>query len=151
MPRITISIPADLRDRLQHPSVKKALNISRVCQEALSRQVQRLLELPVDVQRMESLLERLRGEQKSTHDKWFADGAASGRDWVEHEASHAVLQKLGEADSVTRIRLLQIDRPVSLQELLKLHRAEEDFSEQAFIEGWAHVIGLLWQVIRRNL
>ena len=151
MPRITISIPADLRDRLKHPAVKKALNISRVCQEALSRQVQRLLELPVEIQRMESLLDRLRQDRDSGHDRWFSDGAAAGRDWVEHEASHPILQKLGEADPADRVRLWLLDPPVSLLNQLKSLQVEADFSEQSFIDGWAHVIGLLWQVIKRNL
>jgi len=151
MPRITISIPADLRDRLRHPAVKKALNISRVCQDALSRQVRRLLELPVEIQRMESLLDRLRQDRDSGRDRWFTLGAAAGRDWVEHEASHAALQKLGEADPADRIRLLLQDPPVGLQDQLTAHQVEADFSEQSFTEGWAHVIGLLWQVIKRNL
>jgi len=151
MPRVTISIPADLRDRLRHPSVKKALNVSRVCQEALNRQVQRLLELPVEVERMESLLARLRRDRDTVHHRWFSEGATAGRDWVEHQASHAELFKLGEAEPLERIRLLQSGPPDQLKQDLEQQRTVPGFSEQAFLEGWAHVIGLLWQVIKRNL
>lgn len=151
MPRITISIPADLRDRLNDPAVKKSLNISRVCQEALARQVRRLLDLPLDVRRMERVLLRLKSQREEASDRWYSIGAAAARDWVEHEASHADLRKLGEAGPEERIRLLKSQPPSVLLEHLERHKAEEDFSEQSFLEGWAQATGLLWQVIKPNL
>ena len=49
MPRITISIPAGLKQRLDDPRVRKTINVSRVCQEALSREIHRMLDLPLDL------------------------------------------------------------------------------------------------------
>jgi hypothetical protein len=151
MPRITISIPTDLRDRLADPAVKKALNISRVCQEALARQVQRLLELPMDVQRMERMLARLRKERDTARDRWYLEGSSACRDWVEHEASLEELRQLGESKPVDRLRRLRTRPPQALARQLQHGREQEGFSQDSVLEAWSQTIGLMWEAIKSNL
>lgn len=151
MPRITISIPADLKERLQHPAVKQSVNISKVCQKALSRVVHRLLDLPVDVRRMEFLLSRLLREREAAGDRWFSQGTREARDWAEHEADHDALGALGRASLDRRLAMLRTAPPATLEARLASLRAEPGFDRDAFLEGWAHMLGLLWSVIKNDL
>ena len=151
MPRITISIPAGLKQRLDDPRVRKSINVSRVCQEALNLEIHRMLDLPLDVQRMEEILSRLKKEREKARDRWFAKGAKAAREWVEHEAPYALLRRLGEASLGERIRMLKQSAPPTLSKRQKDLQKERDFSLRSFLEGCAKAIGLLWEVIDRNL
>jgi hypothetical protein len=151
MPRITISIPTDLKRRLDDPLVKKSLNISRVCQEALARIVRRILDLPIDVRRMEFLLNRLRSDREERSGRWFGEGTRIARDWAEADASYAVLERLGTAPLTRRLELLAEDPPDALEAALVRHRPDPDFHEPSFLEGWATLVGLFWEVLKRNL
>ena len=151
MPRITISIPVDLKQRLEDPLVKKSINISRTCQEALARVVHRLLDLPADLKRMEKLLSRLRRDHERSQDKWLSEGSAAAREWAEHEASYGLLQRLGKASLEERMSILRRAPPGPLRELLQRYRERDDFLEESFLEGWALLTGLLWEVVKKTV
>lgn len=151
MPRITISIPADLKSQLADIRVRKVLNISRACQAALRREVHRLLDLPVDIERMEALLARFREERERLEDNWFTRGSTAARDWVEHEASLAHLRQLGEVSMDRRLALLRKEPPPRLAVLIQEHERLQDFDPDSFLQGWASMLGLMWGVIKRNL
>jgi len=151
MPRITISIPAGLKQRLDNPRVRKSINVSRVCQEALHREIHRMLDLPLDVQRMESILSRLQQEREKARDRWFTKGASAAREWVEHEAPYALLRQLGEASPSDRIRMLRQSPPLALSKGQKRLEKEIDSSPRSYLEGFARAVGLLWEVIDKNL
>jgi hypothetical protein len=151
MPRITISIPAVLKQRLDDPRVRKSINVSRVCQEALHREIHRMLDLPLDLRRMEGILSRLLKEREKARDRWFSRGASAAREWVEHEAPYALLRQLGEASLGERIRMLRQSPPPALSKRQQRLQKEKDFSPRSYLEGCAKAIGLLWEVIDRNL
>jgi hypothetical protein len=151
MPRITISIPNDLKERITDPRVRKSINLSRICQAALSREVNRLLDLPASLARMESLLARLREEREESVDRWFREGMSAGRDWVEHEAPYARLRELGMATRRHRMDSLRDTPPAQLAVLLASRRKSPEFKESSFIEGWAHIVRILWEVVEKNL
>lgn len=151
MPRITISIPNDLKKRITDPRVRKSINLSWVCQKALRREVNRLLDLPTTLARMETLIERLRHEREKSLDRWFGQGVSAGRDWVEHEAPYARLRELGQAGLRRRIESLQSVPPAALTRELERLRDQTGFHESSFIEGWAHVTGILWEAVEKSL
>ena len=151
MPRITISIPADLKDRLRDPRIRKSVNISRICQKALHREVLRLLELPVDLLRMEDLISRMKQEREHTVDHWFWEGGQLAKDWVEHEAPYAFVRQLGKEPLSQRIELLKKNPPGILSQSIARLQTQQDFSESSFFEGFAHMAGLLWAVVEKNL
>ena len=151
MPRITISIPDDLKRQLSDSRVRQALNVSRVCQAALRREVRRLLDLPLDLARLEQLLARLGTERNQLRDRSFALGSAAARDWVEAQASYEQLAQLGPLPLERRLAGLRAEPPVRLRQLLQQHQAEEGFDQASFEQGWAVALGLLWDVIERNL
>ncbi|HUT99911.1 MAG TPA: hypothetical protein VM425_00575 [Myxococcota bacterium] len=151
MPRITISIPNDLKERITDPRVRKSINLSRVCQAALSREVNRLLDLPASLARMEALLTRLREEKEESVDRWFREGISAGRDWVEHEAPYARLRELGLAGRERRVESLRGAPPDQLAAMLARLRGSTGFRESSLIEGWAHIVRILWEVVEKNL
>jgi hypothetical protein len=151
MPRITISIPAGLKQRLQDPKVRNSVNISRICQKALHREVQRILDLPLDLQKMEGILSRLHQEREKAGERWFSSGASAAREWVEHEAPYALLRQLGEASPGERVRMLRESPPPTLTKRQKNLEKEKDFSPGSYLEGFSRTVGLLWEVIDRNL
>ena len=151
MPRITISIPVELKDQLADARVRRTLNVSRVCQEALRREVRRRLDLPVDLERMDALLRRLRQERQRRDDRWYSEGAAAARDWIEHQAPHDLLKQLGELPAGERLARLSGEPPPALRRFLQDNESEPDFNLQSALEGWAATIGVMWAVIKRNL
>ena len=151
MPRITISIPADLKRQLSDARVRQALNVSRVCQAALKREVRRLLDLPLDLARMETLLERLRTQRDGHLERFQGLGAAAARDWLEHQAAYAQIQQLCLLSLDERITQLQREPPAALIDLIHEHEREDGFDPDAMRRGWAVALGLLWDVIQRNL
>jgi len=151
MPRVTISIPKELKERLDDPRVRKSINVSRVCQAALRREVHRVADLPPDLARMRELIDRLRKEKEKARDKWFVRGVELGRDWVEHEAPYARLGRLGRASQAERVRLLEHNPPPALQRQLRETRELSPNEAQSLLEGFAHVTGILWDVLEDKL
>jgi hypothetical protein len=151
MPRITISIPVDLKERLANPRVRKSINLSRVCQKALAREVHRVLDLPIDLERMESLLTRMREERETSQDQWFIKGIQAARVWIEHDAPYARLRHLGHQTAANRKRQLAQDPPPYLLKLLQEYRESSGFIEPSFVAGFAHMTGLLWEIVEKNL
>jgi hypothetical protein len=148
---VTISIPNDLKRHLADPKIRKSFNVSRVCQEALRREVSRLLNLPTQLAQMEAVLLRLRNERDQVDDEWFAIGSAAARDWVEHEAPYAQLRLLGQTSLDNRLQMLRHTPPDSLTRLIERHGQTPGFSKEGFLAGWASTVGVMWEVIRENL
>jgi len=100
---------------------------------------------------MESLLERLREEQETAQDQWFTKGIQAAKDWVEHDASYAWLRQLGQQRSTLRLNQLSLHPPPFLVTLLENHRKSSGFVEPSFVAGFAHMTGLLWEIVEKNL
>jgi hypothetical protein len=151
MPRITISIPADLKDQLAEGRVRKGLNVSRICQEALRREVRRVLQLPLDLERMDLLLSRLRQQREQLQDQWFGMGANDARAWVEERASYQEMAGLGELGMQNRQSALKRRPPLALSESLQNLASQEGFNQESYTKGWATALGLMWEAIKDKL
>ena len=57
MPRLNITIPDELHQRLAR--WRDRVNVSRICQESITRELDKLEELPAEVQAMQRALARL--------------------------------------------------------------------------------------------
>jgi hypothetical protein len=151
MPRITISIPVDLKDQLAEGRVRKGLNVSRICQEALRREVRRVLQLPLDLERMDLLLSRLRQQREQIQDQWFGLGANDARAWVEQRASYQEMAYLGEMGMQNRETALNKRPPVALSDSLQNLAIEQGFNRESYLKGWATALGLMWAAIKDKL
>jgi hypothetical protein len=110
-----------------------------------------MLDLPLNLQRIEGVLSRLKQERERAGDRWFKEGSAAAREWVEHEAPYALLRQLGEASSGECLRMLKHAPPPALSKAQGRLKKEKDFSPRSYLEGFARTVGLLWEVIERNL
>lgn len=151
MPRVTISIPAELKEQLGQAKVRQALNVSRVCQRALRKEVQRLLDVPTDVDRMNRLIDRLRQERQDGSKRWFLLGSSEARIWVEEHATLADLRRFGEYRHAERIQQLRQEPPAFLRQCLEDHRSKKGFERSSYLDGWAATIGPMWETIKRHL
>ncbi|MBN2498856.1 MAG: hypothetical protein JXR96_29975 [Deltaproteobacteria bacterium] len=149
MPRITISIPADLKALLASPALRKSVNISRICQEALRREARRLLQLPGDLLSLQAALERLREQKERLSLQWHAEGARAAEAWVEAEADYTRLRQVGLASD--RLALIESDPPPALEEALRAHAGRPDFDQAAFLRGWAQALGMIWAALEPHL
>ncbi|RME21816.1 MAG: hypothetical protein D6806_13985 [Deltaproteobacteria bacterium] len=141
----------DLKEKLADPSIRSRLNVSRVCQQALARQIRLLAELPVDVERARNILRRLEAERQSERRTWFSAGVRDGTDWLEHEASWAEIRTLGSLAQPRRVARLRKAQPEQLRRRLEDYRARPDFDEEHYLEGWSSTIGTYWEVLRKYL
>ena len=151
MPRITISIPTELKEQLGTRRVRQAINLSRVCQDALRREVRRLLDIPTDLDRMNQLIERLRRECEDSSEHCFLLGSGDARAWIENRSTLAKLRELGEMKHQDRLKSLQGNPPASLRDTLAKHRSEAEFNTDSYLEGWAATIAPMWETIKRHL
>lgn len=110
-----------------------------------------MIDLPIDLVRMEQMISRLRSEMDQAENAWFTEGSRAAREWVEHEAPYALLRQLGEASMEQRLELLHKSPPHPLAERLQQNRKQEGFLEMNYLKGWAHMTGLLWDVVKRSL
>jgi hypothetical protein len=136
---------------LSDPRIRKSINISRVCQDALRREVHKVADLPTELFRLDQIIARLREEKSKAGEQWFIAGTRLARDWVEHEAPYALLRQLGETHQEQRLRLLRQAMPEGLKQALARHREEPGFNENNFLEGWAHMLGLLWEAMKKSI
>ncbi len=151
MPRITISIPTELKEQLGNRRVRQAINLSRICQDALRREVRRLLDIPTDLGRMNQLIERLRHECEDSSDHWFLLGSVDARSWIENQSTLAKLRELGEMKHQSRLNSLRGNPPAGLRDALAKHRSEAEFNTNSYLEGWAATIAPMWETIKRHL
>ncbi|RLB54831.1 MAG: hypothetical protein DRI34_11455 [Deltaproteobacteria bacterium] len=131
--------------------MRRSLNISRVCQQALDRQIRRLHDLPLEVERLGRFLDRMARQQERESRQWFQHGLQEARDWLEHEASYAQVRLLGSANAARRLRRLLSAPPGPLREGLESRAAVADFDRDGYLQGWVAAIGAYWQFLERNL
>lgn len=146
--RITITISDTLRARLQ--AVRKKLNISAVCQEAIEHVVS-IEELKMAGK--EKVIERLRLERKKTTEEWFECGKIDSFKDVEvlsyekFEQLWDLYQNKGEIERYQWIALDQF--PDEFHELLqkRLNDYSPKPNEQIYLAGWIDGVTEFWAAI----
>ena len=108
MARVNISVPDDLYKRLEE--VRDFLNISAVCQEALSRELARREHPPEDVEVTDELIQRLRTEKEDYERESREKGLQIGTEWAKR-AKFPQLRQWGEYKPRSPERLASLDTP----------------------------------------
>jgi hypothetical protein len=143
MPRLTVSIPQDLHDRLEH--WRDHLNISRVCQRALDREVRRLEELPQDAHALGTLVERLSREKADGDRAWFSQGVADGMTWAQG-ASYIDLRETAEKGVEATPEITAV-----VSRRMSRHEEELGFEPESYIEGWRFAASELWRRVKDKI
>lgn len=143
MARLNITIPDELYRALGR--WRSRVNISRVCQEAIAREVAKLEELPRAATELEALVERLRREKAGADQFWFAQGVTEAIAWT-RDAPYEELRRWGEAGGEEAPRLADGCR--GLQNALRRYRQDPAFAKKTYVEGWVAGAREVWQRVK---
>lgn len=143
MPRLNITVPDDLYEALE--KWRDRLNISKICQEAIAREVAKLEDLPRQAVELEALVERLRQEKAHVEKFYFAQGVTDGIAWA-RGASYVELQRCGESGRLEQPA--RDDRAKALEHALRRYRQDPAFDEQTYLEGWRAGVREVWRRVK---
>ena len=142
MARLNITIPDELYAALE--PWRDHINISRVCQEALAREVAKLNDLPRQAAELTALIERMQQEKAHGEKFAFAQGLTDSVAWA-RAASYAELRLWGELGEKGASRAKGHG---PLQDELGRYRDDPSFDEQSYRHGWVTGIGEVWERVR---
>ncbi|MGH8916375.1 MAG: hypothetical protein ACRDZM_17895 [Acidimicrobiia bacterium] len=142
MARLTVSIPQDLHNRLEN--WRDRLNISKVCQEALERELRRLEELPEDAKALGNLVERLSHEKADGERQWFSQGVSDGMTWA-RGASYVDLKAAADTTGPTPSVSSAIEDGKSS------HSDVVGFDEDSYVAGWRFAAGEVWRRVATKI
>jgi hypothetical protein len=143
MPRLTISVPDELHRSLER--FRDRLNISRVCQEALAREIAKLEQLPRGALELEKLVERLRDEKAATDRQWFAQGATDGIDWTRGAAYPELVAAADPAQALGK------QGRDAIRAGVRRHGRTVGFDEESYVAGWRTAAAEVWARVRETV
>jgi hypothetical protein len=143
---LNITVPDELYERIEN--WRERLNLSRICQDAISRELDKLELVPEDVRRMQEALSRLGKEKAKVERSCFRMGVYDGLDWA-RQADYVALKRWGE----------QTPQAEALEEVLggpaadaaASHRDKADWHAQPYAEGWIAGVHQFWERAKNRL
>ena len=142
MARLNITIPDELYVALE--PWRDHINISRVCQEALAREVAKLNDLPRQAAELADLVERMQ-QEKATAEKFaFGQGLTDSITWA-RGATYAELRRWGEHGEAHGAGA---GKNGALEAAIQRHQDDVSFDERAYREGWVMGTKEVWQRVR---
>lgn len=146
MARLNITVPDELYDRVE--KWRDRVNLSRICQDAIARELEKLELVPEDVHEMQKALSRL-GEQKAKVERsCFRKGVYDGLEWA-READYPVLKRWGEQLQGDAVWEEVLRGPASGK--VATHGGEDDWHAQPYAEGWMAGVQQFWNRAKRRL
>jgi hypothetical protein len=143
MARLTVSVPQDLHDRLDR--WRDNINISRICQEALERELRRLEELPQDAIVLGDMVKRLSAEKADGDQHWFSQGVADGMTWARGAAyvdlKEAAMSSLDASPGAK----------AAVRKGATAHRSQPGFETDAYESGWRFAAAEIWRRVEAKL
>ena len=146
MARLNITVPDELYERLER--WRDHVNLSRVCQEALARELDKLEELPAELHRMQQALSRL-GQEKAKVDRaGFRKGVYDGLEWA-RQAEYPALKQWGEqaADGDALHTVLRGPAAKSAT----VHTGDPAWEPLPYAEGWIAGVRQFWDRAKKHL
>lgn len=162
--RQNITIPDGLGDRLE--KVKKRINVSRVCQEALERAVDREEFLNKGAEEMEAVIERLKAEKDKYNERYedegFKDGYNDGKemsyeelkDLVESQRRYEQEMYLDDWDSEIVWKSICWENWLAGEMADRegeAHAAGEGFDRGHYLVGWLKGVIEFWGEVKEQL
>ena len=146
MARLNITVPDELYQRIE--KWRERLNLSRICKDAIGREIDKLELVPEDVRQMHQALSRL-GQQKATVERsCFRKGVYDGLEWA-RQAEYALLKHWGE----------QAANDGAMDEALRgpaagsasAHSKGIDWHPRPYAEGWISGVHQFWDRAKNRL
>lgn len=139
MPRLNITVPQELYERIDR--WRDRLNLSRICQEAIARELSKLEEIPDEVRTMHEALDRLQREKAAAERSWFRRGVHDGLEWA-RGAEYGTLKRWGGE----RIMPESIQQVLSgpAKEAAGRYIDDQAWDSVRYGEGWLTGVNQFW-------
>lgn len=146
MARLNITVPDDLYKRVE--KWRDRINLSRVCQEAIRRELDKLEQVPEQVREMREALSRLEREKAKIERSCFRKGVYDGLEWA-RGADYASLKRWGEQPTTAE----------ALEEVLRgpaarsaaAHHDGPGWVPRSYAEGWIAGVNQFWERAKNHL
>lgn len=144
--RLNITVPDELYERIER--WRERLNLSRICQDAIAREIDKLELVPEDVRRMQQALSRL-GEQKAKVERaCFRKGVYDGLEWA-READYPLLKRWGEQPAAMEAIEEVLRGPAAAT--AARHSEADDWHPEPYGEGWIAGVQQFWERAKKRL
>ncbi len=143
MPRLNISVPQELYERIE--KWRDRLNLSRVCQEAIARELAKLENLPVELRQIERVLARLGREKAAVERRWFRRGVHEGLDWAKG-ADYAALKRWGSEAITPEVIQEAVGGPAT--ESAGRYAEDPGWDPRPYQEGWLTGVAQFWARVK---
>jgi len=143
--RLNITVPDELYERVER--WRDRINLSKICQEAIARELSKLEELPDEVRNMQEALTRLGREKATVERSCFRQGVFDGLEWA-RGAEYAALRRWGERQGNGAVEEA-LRGPAA--ESAARHEDESSWDAKPYAEGWMAGVQQFWQRAKKNL
>lgn len=149
MAKISIHIPDDVLERVrQH---KNRLNISRVCSNALLKEVEVVSNVPPMVEQTRRLIDKLKKEMHRQQVESFELGASFAQDFLE-KVSYDQLRYWGSVVFSERRRLVLPEEIEDRLEKVSLEKKlKSSLDRSSFNRGWLTVMRRTWETVKDKI
>ncbi|MBU2560753.1 MAG: hypothetical protein KKD17_00495 [Nanoarchaeota archaeon] len=146
MAKISIHIPDDVLARVREH--KDSLNISKVCSNALLKEVEMIANVPPMVEQTRKLIERLRSDVHSQHMESFNLGVRLAQDFLSR-SSYDQLRYWGSMVFSEKKRFVLPEEIEDYIERCSLEkRFRHPFHRNSFVRGWLGVMQRTWETVK---
>ncbi|MGQ0751219.1 MAG: hypothetical protein ACT4PS_11840 [Betaproteobacteria bacterium] len=146
MARLNITVPDELYARIE--KWRERLNLSRICQDAIGRELEKLELVPEDVRKMQEALARLGQEKAKVERACFRKGVYDGLEWA-READYALLKRWGERTPAEGAAEEVLRGPAAAT--ATAHSDSTDWHPQPYAEGWIAGVRQFWDRAKARL
>jgi hypothetical protein len=140
---IRYSVPDELRLSLER--FRDRINVSRICQDALAKEIAKLEQLPRGALELEEMVDRLRSERAALDKQWFAQGVTDGITWTRG----APYEELLAAAEPTRP--LGNEGRAAVRAGMKRHRHVAGFDEDGYVAGFRTAAAEVWARVKETV
>ena len=146
MARLNITVPDEMYERLER--WRDHVNLSRVCQEAIARELDKLEELPAELQRMKQALSRLGQEKSKVEKTCFRKGVYDALEWA-REAEYPQLKRWGEQAAGGDALNAVLRGPAA--QVAAAHATDPAWEPLPYAEGWIAGVRQFWDRAKKHL
>jgi hypothetical protein len=143
--RLNITVPDELYERVER--WRDRINLSKVCQDAIARELDKLEHLPDEVQNMHEALTRLGREKAKVERSCFRKGVFDGLEWA-RGAEYGLLKRWGEHQGNGAVEEA-LRGPAA--ESASQHEDNPSWDARPYAEGWMAGVQQFWQRAKKNL
>jgi hypothetical protein len=143
--RLNITVPEELYERVER--WRDRINLSRVCQDAIARELEKLEQVPDEVRSMHEALTRLGREKAKVDRACFRKGVFDGLEWA-RSAEYPLLKRWGERDGNGAFEEI-LRGPAA--ESSSQHEEDPSWDAKPYAEGWMAGVQQFWERVKKNL